>query len=167
MVVPARSLPLLALAALLVLSGPAQAVYPPPIKDDGKFFSSEALDKANKKIRAIYEKYKRDVVIETYMEIPAAIEKKYADEDRKELFRHWARERTHNLGLHGVYILVCKKPGHLQFEVDPDTMKSALPVKERDRASNKMLASFKEREYDAGLLAALEIIETAFKTSGK
>src|SRR5206468_11877554 len=41
-------------------AGPARAVFPPPVKDDAKFFSAEALDKANKKIRTIYGEYRSE-----------------------------------------------------------------------------------------------------------
>src|SRR2546427_21791 len=42
--------------AWLLTAGPALAVFPPPIKDDGKFFTREGLEKANKKIKEIYQK---------------------------------------------------------------------------------------------------------------
>ena len=57
--------PALVALAWLGICGQVEAVFPPPIKDDGKFFSKETNEKANKKIREVYEKYKKDVVVET------------------------------------------------------------------------------------------------------
>src|SRR5262245_60516026 len=95
-----------AVALWLGLAASAAAVFPPPVKDDGKFFTKEGLEKANKKIKEIYSAYKVDVVLETYETPPAG---KAVPEDREKrtaFFREWADSRAKELGVNGLYILI-------------------------------------------------------------
>ena len=149
----------------LVLAGPARAIYPPGVKDEGKFFTKEGLEKADKKIREIYAKYRKDVVVETY---PAAPEGKTVPEEkekRAKFFREWAETRIRDLGVNGVYVLVNRKPGRVEMAVDGLTRKRAFPAEDRNKAAKKMLAEFKDEKFDAGLMAALESIEASLKAN--
>src|SRR5262245_10503189 len=114
-----RVVTLAALACGLLVVGTARAVFPPPIKDEGKFFTKEGLEKANKKIRAIYEKYKKDVVVETMTSLTPEQAKKMDEEGKGKYFARLARDRSVEMGLNGIYILVLKKPQHLQVHMDP------------------------------------------------
>src|SRR5438477_6529553 len=65
----------------------------PEIKDGGKFFSEEAIRKADKQIREIARKYDRDLLIETVATIPgeqAERVKALPKADRAKFFRNWA-----------------------------------------------------------------------------
>src|SRR5947208_653015 len=84
----------------------AAAVFPPPVKDEAKFFSMSALDKANKKIKEIYRDYHLDVVVETMPAIPADLQAKYKEEGKNRFFSEWVRKRIDDQGVHGVYILI-------------------------------------------------------------
>src|SRR5947209_3815693 len=101
---------ILILAAGLVPTGPARAVFPPAIKDDGKFFKAETLEKANKKIREIYENYKKDVVVETIESLTADQEKLLKEEGKTKFFAKLALDRSKVVGVNGIYIVLCKKP---------------------------------------------------------
>jgi hypothetical protein len=153
------------LAGWLLLAGPAAAVFPPPIKDEAKLFSAEALDKANKKIKDIYRAARKDVVIETYAAVPEG--KKVPEEPKKkmEFFRDWARARTKELGVNGIYILISTNPRALYVQVDPVTRKKAFPAKDRKKLEQKLLGSFKEKKFDAGLLEGLDVIASALKAN--
>ena len=48
-----------------------ELAVPPIIKDDGKFFSAEAVKKANEEIRDITRKFGRDLLVETFATVPA------------------------------------------------------------------------------------------------
>jgi hypothetical protein len=162
------------LVAALVLGGPgtAQAVYPPPVKDEAKFFSADALGKANKKVKEIYDKYKKDVVVETFAAVPADLKKKLEDlEDKKkakgraEFFGEWAQARSKELGLNGVYVLVCKEPAFLYIHMDADTRKKAFTAKDRDKLRAKLVEKFKDKEFSAGLTEGLAVVEGALKAN--
>src|SRR5690349_10173017 len=111
LLIPALVAGWLGLAAL----APAANVAP-VIKDDGKFFSAEAVSKANKKIKEIAQNYNKDLLIETFSEIPADRKESYKPENKREFFEKWAREQAHENAVNGVYVLICKQPPHLQVE---------------------------------------------------
>ena len=75
----------LALAGLLTLAGVAVA-WPlvAEVKDEGNFFGAESIKKANAEIKTIKEQLKKDLVIETYKELPA---------DDKEAYEKVAKDR--------------------------------------------------------------------------
>ena len=135
----------------LLLAGPARAVYPPGVKDEGKFFTKEGLEKADKKVREIYAKYRKDVVVETYTAPPEGKALPEDREKRAEFYREWAEKRIKELGVNGVYVLV--------------TRKKAFTQSDRGKAAKKMLAEFKDKKFDAGLMGALESIEASLKAN--
>src|SRR5262245_64272980 len=90
----------------LATSGPARA----DVTDKGDFFSPEAVARANKRIDKVKEETKRDLVIETFKEIPEERKKDFDEKKKAEFFHRWARERAKDLKLTGVYILLCKEP---------------------------------------------------------
>src|SRR5579859_944715 len=59
------------LTGWLGLTAAARAVVAPVIKDDGKFFSAEAVNKANAEIKKIAQDYNKDLLIETFPEVLA------------------------------------------------------------------------------------------------
>ncbi len=157
----------LVLAAWLLPAGPAHAVFPPAIKDDGKFFKPETLDKANKKIREIYENYKKDVVIETIPTLTADQEKQLKEEGKAKFFAKLALDRARALGVNGIYIVFCKKPTHLQVHMDPSTQKKGFTVANRKELIDKIVSFFREEKFDEGLLAGLDLIESTLKANTK
>src|SRR5438045_1397751 len=89
----------LAMAGLLAFCGIAYAALVSEVKDDAGFFSADAIKKANAEIKAIKEQLKKDLVIETYKELPAdkkqAYEKVAKDsKERAHFFEEWGRERA-------------------------------------------------------------------------
>ena len=151
--------------AWLGLTGPTLAVFPPPVKDDGKFFSKEAQDKANKKIREIYEKYKKDVVVETLASLTADQEKLLKEETSTKFFGRMMLTRSRELGLNGVFLLFVKKPQHYQIHVDPDTAKRMFDASDRKAVGAAIVARFREDEFDKGLLDALDAIEKGLRAN--
>jgi uncharacterized membrane protein YgcG len=158
--------PALAAVAWLGVCGHAAAVFPPPIKDEGKFFSKEAVEKANKKIREVYEKYRKDVVVETLNALTPEQEKKLKEEgDEKRFFARLALERSRELGLNGVFVLISRKPRYLWIHQDPETQKRMFTSRNSSAARDKIIEHFRTGEFDQGLAAGLEAIEAAFKAN--
>jgi uncharacterized membrane protein YgcG len=153
----------LSLALILCVLAPAFAVFPPPLKDDGKFFTAKGVETANKKIREIYETHKKDVIVETLDTLTAEQEKKLKEEGTERFANLYALERSKTLGLNGVYILVMKKPNFLRIHMDPDTQKSALTSADRTKVFEKIRAGFSEDDFDKGLLGGLATIDEIFK----
>jgi uncharacterized membrane protein YgcG len=162
-----RMRPALTVLLGLLVCGPAGAVFPPAMKDDGKFFKAAVVEKANQKIREIYEKYKKDVVIETLANLSAEQIKAAKDEGTKKFFDKYAFERAKALGLNGIYVVICKEPRYARVHMDPGTQKSAFTAANRDEAFQKLVSKFKEEEFDAGLQAMIEYIEATLKKNIK
>src|SRR5579875_2331013 len=150
----------LLIPALLIgwlgLSTGAFAAVAPVIKDDGKFFSAEAVEKANAQIKKIAQDYDKDLLIETFPTIPADLKKDYQPEKKREFFEKWARDRAHDNAVNGVYVLICKTPPHLQVEVGNETQKKAFTVRNRNELAKMLLDKFKAKKYDEGLLEAVD-----------
>jgi uncharacterized membrane protein YgcG len=142
------------------LPGPLWAVAP-EIKDDGKFFSAEAVKKANKQIREIARKYERDLLIETFPTVPggqAERVKAMAPEERDKFFLNWASDRAEAAVVHGVYILVCKEPAHLEVVITKKA-KTVFDKEAFQKLRDLLLKHFREKHYDEGLQAAVDFVQ--------
>jgi uncharacterized membrane protein YgcG len=59
----------------------------------------------------------------------------------------------------GIYVLITKEPGHIQVEVGHETQKAAFTSKDRDRLRDILIDGFQKKEYDRGLLDAVQFVE--------
>jgi len=147
--------------------GSAQAVE---IKDDAGFFSQKALDKANAQLADLKKTNNKEVRIETFKTFPsgkADAVKKMDKAERARVFEKWARERATAEHAKGIFILICKDPGHVQVEDDKQTREQGFGSTERDELRDKLLAGFREKDYDKALLDAVDFISRTVKTKLK
>jgi uncharacterized membrane protein YgcG len=135
------------------------------VKDEGGFFSAEALKKAIQEIVGIQQRYGKELVVETVKEIPADLKKDYTPAKRQEFFYKWARDRARAGKVNGVYVLICKDPSHLQVEVGNETQKKAFTIKDRDKMAQILLTKFREKKFDEGLSEAVKFFETTLKSN--
>jgi hypothetical protein len=138
----------------------ARPVREKPIKDGAKFFSEEAVKKATEDVRALAKKYGKDLVIETFAQVPEDdLEKVKAmtREQRSDYFRDWARKRVKDEKVEGVYVLICKNPSHLYVEVTTRSRKLFDNATTR-KLIDLLLAKFREKKYDEGLSAAVRFV---------
>jgi uncharacterized membrane protein YgcG len=148
---------------MLIFTGRALAVAP-EIRDDGKFFSADAIRKANKEIREIAKKYDRDLLIETVPTIPgdqAERVKAMPREERARFFRNWATDRADVAVVHGVYLLVCKEPAFLEIIIT-ERARQAFDKESREKLRALLLRSFHEKRYDEGLQSAVDLVRDRF-----
>lgn len=138
----------------------------PKVADEGKFFSPEAIEKANQKLKEIKTEFGKDVLIETFPAVPADLDAKFKSLGKNEFFKQWAVRRAEGVWIEGIYVLLCKQPGHLQIEVDKETRAKAFTLADRDRLSEKMLALLKEKKNDAALQEAIDAIQAALRANG-
>src|SRR5262249_335014 len=162
----------LAFAGLLAVSGIAYAALVSEVKDDGGFFSADAIKKANREIKDIKDQTKHDLVMETYKEIAAdkkaSFEKVANDRDKRgHFFEEWARERARALEVNGVYIVVFRNPSHLEIQIGTETRKKAFTLNNRRKLRDLLVDKFKEKKYDEGLLEALAYVHDTMKANLK
>ena len=146
-------------ALCLVLCGRAAAVAP-EIKDEGKFFSAEAIKKMNEEIRDIYRKYDQDLLIETFAAVPADKQEKFKEmskEDKTKFFVDWAKARAEAAVVKGVYILICKQPGKIQV-ISTRKAKSLFDGATRTKLSKAMVVEFEDKKFEKGLEVAVKFV---------
>jgi len=141
----------------LVLTGHVHA----QVKDDAGFFSPAAISQASEGIKEIKRSYNKDFQVETFRTVPpdkAAKFKTLGDAARKRFFADWAASRAKALNLQGVYLHICKQPGHLEVSIDDGTLKKALRDTDRDGVRALLLDAFRKMEFDKGLTGAVALV---------
>jgi uncharacterized protein len=154
----------------LSLGSSAFAIVP-QVKDDGKFFSAEAVEKANRVIGEIEHQFHRDLVIETFATVPADKVDQVKGMDakaREEFYHKWALERARSEQLNGVFVLITKEPKHIQAVVGDQTQRKAFTLHDRGRLVEGLTKAFKREAYDTGLLEAVDFVhKTMAENLGK
>jgi TPM domain len=145
------------LAAWLALAAPAGAVAP-EIRDEGKFFSPEAVKKANEQIRDLFAKYGKDLLIESFASVPAdKLDKVKAmtSAEKTDYFHKQAVERARQRVVKGVYVLITREPTFLYIEITPDAREvfATQPLRE------VLLSNFREKRFDEGLAALVKAVQ--------
>lgn len=163
-----RWLPVLAVVAGGLLSGrpafgTAAAAVAPTIKDEAKLFSEDARDKANQKLRQIYRDYHKDLLIETFPEVPKDLQKDLADKGKDKFFADWALHKAREADVNGVYVLICKHPGHVQVEVGNETRKKAFTLDNRSKLIKTLVENFRDKKYDQGLTEGVDYVASTLR----
>ncbi len=142
----------------------APAHEPFTVRDEAKFFSPEAIQKANQDIALIAHRYGRDLLIETYATVPAEDAERVKAMNRDErlaYFHDWAKKRTQAERLNGVMILICRSPSSLYVNVSQRAQGVVTPAEEKV-IHGALLAAFREKKYDDGLAGAVRQVREAF-----
>ena len=152
---------LAATATSLMLINRSMAVAP-EIRDEGKFFSAAALKSADERIREIYRKHGRDVLIETHATVPTADQEKVKGMDaaqRKGYFSQWAMNRTKARVVNGVYVLICKDPQYLYVDIHEKEPPFKFGPDSWKLVEEALRLEFKATRFDEGLDKALKVVE--------
>ncbi len=131
------------------------------VRDRAKFFSEEAVKKANEEIAAITRKYDREILVETFPTPPEGMADKVKamnKDERTKFFKEWAQERVKAENVNGLYVLVCREPAHLYAEVAGAKARAVLDEEYTKRIIAKLLATFREKEFDKGLATAVQMV---------
>jgi signal transduction histidine kinase len=136
------------------------------IKDEGKFFSAEAIKQANEIIREIYGKYDHDLLTETYATVPgdeAEREKvkRMNGKEKSEYFRKWAAKRAEAAVVNGVYILICRDPTYFKINVTRKG-RSAFESKAFAKLQETILSELRDKRFDEGLLQGVKFVRDRF-----
>jgi hypothetical protein len=136
-------------------------------KDEGKFFSEEAWEKAQAAADRLAKEKHTDLLIETFQTPPKGEADKLKGmtaADREKFFREFAQERAKAEKLSGVYVVVSRTPATLFVEV---TGGAGLPADLGPKVRQTLLAAFKEKKFDEGLLKAVDLVLDARGLGGK
>jgi hypothetical protein len=156
-----RRLDCIALVVLfgLLWTGRVVAVAP-EIKDDGKFFSADAVKKANDIIRRIAQSTDVDLFIETLPALSgeqAEKLKNMSPAERNKFFTSVAKDRAAAVAVHGIYILVTREPKHLEISLRHGPRE--FTRKDLDKLKSMLITDFRAQKYDDGLLKAVKFVQ--------
>ncbi len=150
----------------MIFVGLARAVAP-EIHDEAKFFSPDAIKKANEQIREIYSKYGKDLLIETFPSVPAdQLEKVKAmqGKEKADYFHKLAIDNAKERVVNGVYLLITREPKYLYIEITPPARE--IFDKEFYNQFRKVLfSSFREDRFNEGLAAAVKAVQERLATA--
>ncbi len=116
-----------------------------PVRDGANMFSAEAQRKADAKLREIQQRHGWKIIVET---IESTGDKPIA---------RLASDRARTMRIEGVYLLLAKKEHKVEIEVNAAASK-VFGSDVKHEVVNRMVAAFKEREYDRGLLEAVDYL---------
>jgi hypothetical protein len=151
----------LALAVLCAAGGGGAGAVTPETRDLGKFFSADAVKKADAQIREIFRKHDLDLLVETFATVPADQAEKFKGLDgtgRNEFFANWAGERIKERVVNGVYLLICHEPRYLYVKIAGHGDKT-LTSEFRKDMYEAVRREFAGGRYDEGLQAAVRLME--------
>ena len=147
----------LLLPALLLGAAPAHAAGG-LIQDHAGIFSAEATKAADGILADIHRRFEMEVVVETFRQIPDARKAQFSPERKADFFKQWALEEANARRVRGVYILVCMEPPQVQLGSDRAAARRAFRPENRAELVKLFIGKFKQKEFDAGLLAGLEFV---------
>jgi len=151
---PAAAMTFLFAMTLLIAAAPLHAA----VKDGAQIFSSQAVDKATSVAQELNQKFGKELLIETFKEVPADRQDKLTADNHRQFFDEWGNARAKELKVNGIYVLICMSPSYIQAEVGQDTRKRAFTVQDRDELVSLLREHFRKKEYDQGLIASADFV---------
>ncbi len=151
-----------------VLAWPATVAHAVEIKDDAGFFSQKALAAANARLAELKKERGTEVRIETFKTVPGGKADEVARMDRAardKFFAKWARDRAIGENAKGIFILICKQPGHVQIEEDKEMRNRGFGINEWAELREKLVGGFRHKEFDKALLASVDYIAETMKNA--
>lgn len=159
---PAHFLRLGILTALLAGACLAQAQNG-AIRDTAAFFSESSKAEAARNITELGRRFRKDLVIETFREIPETVRQGVNLQDKpavNRLFEQWPVQQAKQHRVNGIYILLTKEPAHLQIVVGNETQNNAFTLKDRDALASLMLARLRAKQNDEALVEGVNFVTT-------
>lgn len=136
------------------------------LRDNGNFFSKQAKIEANRNINELGQRFKKELVVETYAEIPSDLKLGVDLEDKaafNRLFEQWATRQAKQQTVNGIYILLTKVPAHLHVVVGNETQKHSFTLKDREALVKGMLGKLRNKQNDEALLGAVNFVAVTMK----
>jgi hypothetical protein len=134
--------------------------------DGAQVFKSETAPAARAKIEQIRKEYHCAIVIDTVARVPDAGWSKahsWRGRTRDEFFQDWAKDRSKQLGVEGIHILICQHPKHVAVVGWPDSSETILTPEERT-GIERLLTRNLAFAPDETLLMALDQVRADLQT---
>jgi uncharacterized protein len=157
------TLSLIAALALSWIFSSSAVAKGPEIDDRADFFSEHGERQATGLMEELQSKYGVEVRVETFSTPPddqANNVKSMSARERGQYFQELLKRLAHERNAHGIFILICREPSHLRMGVSKELHRRGFTDSDRDDAVNALLTGFKSKNYDRGLIQALETIRS-------
>jgi hypothetical protein len=132
------------------------------VRDDGNFFSPQAIEHANDAIRQMQQSTGRDLLIETYPAIPQERASSYRPDNQAAFFRDWANQRAQAAHVKGVYILINRSPSYLLIKPEDQVKQREFTETDSKELRDQMLPAMKQKQFDQALSSAVEFVSSRF-----
>jgi uncharacterized membrane protein YgcG len=151
---------LLAIVAGWAVDPAAVHASEPKVNDRAEFFSKPAIEKATQKLQDIKDRFKVDVVIETFPSIPEGMAAEFKSQTNELFFKHWAQTSANEEGFKGIYVLICKDPGYFQIEPVESVDENTISSHQYYLLINSARRLLGENRNDAALMQVTNTIES-------
>ncbi len=151
------TIPLALLA--FIATAPAQASA---IRDEAGLFSPQAVAQAQSRLDKLESSTRIPVVIETLKAIPG-LTKESSEDERKRTINRLAEQRDKEIHDEGIYVLITQRERLISNVLIRKRLASVLPETKRDAIRDAFIHEFEKKDFDGGLLLAVQTIEGALK----
>jgi uncharacterized membrane protein YgcG len=151
----------------LTTAGPALAQQGKPadpaprVMDSAGLFGEEAVQKANSAIADLKRRFKKDLLIQTFAEAPAAIKKVDLDDKQAKhrFFKQWAVREAESHRVNGIYVLISTDPHYVQVVTGEKTRDLGLFTSaNEDELAKEVIAGLKSKDKDEALRNAVAFV---------
>jgi len=141
----------------------ARRSVPLPSRDEAGFFSAEAWQVVGATAHELLRERDLDLQVETLPRLPGLDPeraKMMTPAEREAVIRRYAQDKARDGAVNGLYVVVCRSPGILYVE---RTGAAAAKISEETTTKIKetLLSAFREKKFDDGLVAALQLLRTS------
>lgn len=157
---------LIGASVALLLSAASAPAAPLGVRDEAHFFSADAIRQADQTIQQINQRHQEDLLIETLPSVPQDKQDQLQQLGKAKFFEQWANDRARQQGVNGVYVLITRDPTHLQAAVGNHTRQRVFTLQDRDELSKQLIAAFKIKQYDQGLISAVDFVSSRMDANG-
>ena len=151
-------------AAVVAFAGTARAGEH-RVDDQAGLFRPGIVKLADEVLDDIHARMNKDLMIQTFDTIPDEMQDAAKQQDKQAFYDHWVTTDARKLKVNGVFILITKVPPHLQIGVGAETRKQAFTLKDRDELVDRMAENFHNRQFDKGLMDAVNFVRDRMATN--
>ncbi len=129
------------------------------VKDNAKIFSDAAIQEANDRIEQIKKSHSgHTLMVETYPQIPDELQSD-ASAQGNQFFPQWAQKRGKELGMEGVFLLICMKPAHFEIAIGDKTSQWLFAPHDRELMTPGLRDALGKKQYDDALLRTVKYVQ--------
>ena len=133
------------------------------VHDNAKIFSPDAVQKADTAIAAMKAKHNKELVVETFADVPADQQSALQSQGKTDFFNNWLMQRAQADKVNGVMALICMNPKFIKVDAGAQT-KARGDFTEADvtRLREQLQSDFHGGQFDQGLSNAVDMVERTY-----